>query len=193
MPNYIRPQLTGCTVFFTVNSYQRRPILIDPDFRFTLRKAIQKTRINHPFDINAWVLLPDNLHCTWTLPPGDKEISARWSMIKRFVTQGIEAQPQTQKNICGSRKKRGESTIWQRRFWEHHILSDTDYMTHVNYCYWNPVKHGLVQSVKEWEYSTFHRDVKRNIFPVDWYSNDESDDVGKYGETVRTVHPTVFE
>ena len=83
-----------------------------------------------------------------------------------------------------SRKKRGESTIWQRRFWEHHILSDIDYMTHVNYCYWNPVKHGLVQLVKEWEYSTFHRDVKRNIFPVDWCSNEESDDALEYGEAV---------
>ena len=32
----------------------------------------------------------------------------------------------------------------------------------------NPVKHGLVKQVKDWPYSTFHRDVKRGIYPINW-------------------------
>jgi putative transposase len=27
------------------------------------------------------------------------------------------------------------------------------------YCYFNPVKHGLVERIGDWPHSTFHRDV----------------------------------
>ncbi len=106
-------------------------------------------------------------------------------MIKRLVSKQIGDQYQAYCPESESRQKRGESAIWQRRFWEHHILNDADYVTHLNYCYWNPVKHGLVRSVKDWEYSTFHRDVKRGVFPFDWCSNEEFDEGAPYGESVR--------
>jgi hypothetical protein len=37
---------------------------------------------------------------------------------------------------------------------------------HVEYCYINPIKHGLVRRVQDWSYSSFH--VRRGIFPLDW-------------------------
>ena len=67
-----------------------------------------------------------------------------------------------------SRKKRRELSLWQRRFWEHLIRDERDYINHINYCYWNPVKHGHVQRVSDWPHSTFHRDVKAGMFPLDW-------------------------
>jgi len=36
----------------------------------------------YPFDIGAWVVLPDHLHCIWTLPEGDADFSTRWRLIK---------------------------------------------------------------------------------------------------------------
>ena len=44
-------------------SYRRQRILCDEPIRNALREAIEKTRIKYPFDIDAWVLLPDHLHC----------------------------------------------------------------------------------------------------------------------------------
>lgn len=38
----------------------------------------------------------------------------------------------------------------------------------VDYCYINPVKHGLVKAVADWTYSSFHRDVKCGVYPSDW-------------------------
>ena len=49
----------------------------------------------------------------------------------------------------------------------------------------NPVKHGLVQSVKDWKYSTFHRDVRNCLYPIDWYSNDSHSIDFSFGESVR--------
>jgi len=51
-----------------------------------LREAVRKTRRERPFPIDAWVVLPDHMHCVWTLPPGDDDFSNRWKSIKiRFV------------------------------------------------------------------------------------------------------------
>jgi len=40
------------------------------------------------------------------------------------------------------RIKRYERGIWQRCFWEHTIIDDTDYAAHMDYIHYNPVKHG---------------------------------------------------
>ncbi|MFV1874118.1 MAG: REP-associated tyrosine transposase [Oleiphilus sp.] len=180
MPNYTRIRHPGATVFFTVNAYRRRPIFLNPDFRIALREGIQQTRKDKPFKILAWVLLHDHLHCIWQLPENDQDISKRWSQIKRLVSQKISCRYKTLPNT--SRSKRNESSIWQRRFWEHHIFSEDDYITHLNYCYMNPVKHGLVTHVKDWEFSTFHRDVNRGLFPKDWFSQQDLD--GQFESTV---------
>jgi len=89
MPNYRRADIPGSSWFFTVVSHQRRPILCDDAVRTALRQAITAVRNKHPFAIVAWVLLPDHLHCIWTLPENDHAYSVRWSMIKRLVTQRI--------------------------------------------------------------------------------------------------------
>ena len=72
----------GTTFFFTVVAYQRRPILCDTVIRTALRDAIRAVRVSQPFSIDGWVLLPDHLHCIWTLPPDDTDFSQRWSQIK---------------------------------------------------------------------------------------------------------------
>jgi putative transposase len=66
------------------------------------------------------------------------------------------------------REARGERGIWQRRYWEHLIRDDGDYSRHVDYCYYNPVRHGLVERVRDWPFSTYHRDVRAGRFEEDW-------------------------
>lgn len=67
-----------------------------------------------------------------------------------------------------SREKRGETTIWQRRFWEHTIRDEKDLERHVDYLHYNPVKHGLVKRVKDWEWSSFHRYVRMGVYEAEW-------------------------
>ena len=87
-----------------------------------------------------------------------------------------------QERLSAVRKKRGERGIWQRRFWEHLIRDEVDYGRHVEYCYINLVKHGLVTRVRDWPHSSFHRDVRRGIFPVDWAG--DADASGEFGEAL---------
>jgi putative transposase len=38
----------------------------------------------------------------------------------------------------------------------------------MDYIHYNPVKHGWVEAVKEWPYSTFHTLVEKGVYPIDW-------------------------
>ena len=42
------------------------------------------------------------------------------------------------------------------------------YAAHMDYVYINPLKHQLVQRVRDWPYSSFHRDVRNGVYPADW-------------------------
>ncbi len=47
-----------------------------------LRAAVRKVHMQRPFQIDAWVVLPDHRHAVWTLPPDDADYSGRWRAIK---------------------------------------------------------------------------------------------------------------
>lgn len=181
MPDYRRARVAGRTYFFTVVTYRRQRFLCDDDVRGWLRAGIEKTRQRYPFDIDAWVLLPDHLHCIWSLPPGDADYAKRWAMIKQCVTKHC---PRLKNDawLNDSQRKRNESTLWQRRFWEHQIRNERDFMNHVDYIHYNPVKHGLVQRVTDWPWSTFHRYVDEGVCARDWGGNAETIAHGGAGE-----------
>jgi putative transposase len=132
---------------------------------------VREVRKNRPFHIDAWVILPDHLHCVWTLPPGDDDFTNRWRMIKQGFSKAL---PMTERRLS-VHIARGERGLWQRRFWEHAIRDDGDYAAHVDYCHINPLKHGYVKRVADWPYSTFHRYVERGVYPLDWADEPESD------------------
>ena len=58
-------------------TFRRQRFLIDEDVRVALREGIQLTRQTKPFEIVAWVQLPDHLHCIWRLQPDDSDFSSR--------------------------------------------------------------------------------------------------------------------
>ncbi len=168
MSNYRRFYPTGGTWFFTVVAYHRRPILCDEPIRDALRAAIKYTQQDYPFTIDAIVLMPDHLHCLWTLPQEVSDYSKRWRIIKRRVSVACAEQYKQPDLLTESKKKHRESTIWQRRFWAHQILDQADFNHHFNYIHYNPVKHGLCQKPSDWPWSTFHRYVKEGIYQKDW-------------------------
>ena len=111
MPNYRRAITEGRTYFFTVVTYQRQPFLCPEESRTILRSAVQKTLQIHPFCIDAWVLLPDHMHCMWTLPEGDSNYSTRWALIKKEFTKNSTDYSRTRPALSASRRRRRESTI----------------------------------------------------------------------------------
>jgi putative transposase len=174
MSRYRRATTAGSSYFFTVVAYRRQPILCDEAIRNALRTAIETVRVGRPFIIDAWVLLPDHLHCVWTLPDGDADFSTRWKIIKRDVSLDCREDYRRADLVTASKRKHRESTVWQRRFWEHQIRDENDFARHVDYIHFNPVKHGHVKQVADWPYSTFHRYVRAGVYARDWAGAKES-------------------
>lgn len=182
MSNYLRVYVPGGLYFFTVVTLNRQNFLIDGDVRAALREGIQFTRKKKPFEIIAWVLLPDHLHCIWRLPPDDADFSSRWSMIKRIVTQRCGERLNRPEWLNARRRKRQQDSLWQHRFWDHLIRDEDDFNRHMDYIHWNPVKHGLVAKVVDWEYSSFHRLVRCGSYPELWGGNVAFDSGEEFGE-----------
>jgi putative transposase len=168
MPRYLRPKSAEGTFFFTVVTFDRRKILTLDISRQILSYAIKVVQAQYPFSIESWVLLPEHLHTIWTLPTGDSDYSKRWGLIKAKFSKGTKGFFHTEPLATPSRNKRRETTIWQRRFWEHGIRDDKDFQRHIDYIHYNPVKHGLAQRAADWPYSTFHRYVREGFYPDNW-------------------------
>lgn len=154
MSNYIRPRIGGARVFFTVNLANRHSDLLVRHIDL-LRDAVRKTRDERPFGIEAWVVLPNHMHCIWQMPLDEPDYSLRWRIIKARFSRPLPVQHQ-----IASAKRRGEKGIWQRRFWEHHIRSDAEFDRYLHHCWNSPVRCGFVSKPQAWRYSSVHFDPR---------------------------------
>ena len=176
MTQYRRIYSPGVSWFFTVNLAHRQNNHLLVEQVDLLREAFLYVKKRKPYDINAVVIMPDHLHCIWTLPDGDDDYSGRWRLLKGYFSRGI---PKGE-CISQSRTKRRERGLWQRRFWAHLLTDQDDFNVHFDYIHWNPVKHGWVESVKDWPHSSFHRYVDNGVYSVGWgHSGDFSIEVNE--------------
>jgi putative transposase len=104
---YKRLQITGGCYFFTVNLAERQNN--DKLIRHieNLREAFRQIRNDHPFNIDAIVILPEHLHCIWQLPADDNDYPTRWRLIKSKFSMSIA----TGERISASRKRKSERGI----------------------------------------------------------------------------------
>jgi putative transposase len=182
MPNYIRSKFEGGYYFFTVVTYQRARLFTEVLARDVLRQAINKTQWRHPFELIAICLLPDHLHCIWKLPQGDSDFSMRWSSIKGIFSREY-LRAKHQKDVSLSRPDKGELCIWQKRFWEHQIRNERDLQRHIDYIHYNPVKHGLSESVEDWPWSTYHQFLKDWLYgKISDFEDVPSEEESDFGE-----------
>ncbi len=170
MTEYRRYRTKGGCYFFTVNLAERKQALLTEKIEL-LRESFRIVKDRYPFNIEAIVILPEHLHTIWTLPEADDNFSCRWRQIKAHFSRHVEKG----ERVSRSRQSKHERGIWQRRFWEHQIRNNPDFVAHTNYIHYNPVKHGYVRCVADWPYSSFHDYVKRGVLPLNWAGDMDMD------------------
>ncbi|MDH5778591.1 MAG: transposase, partial [Gammaproteobacteria bacterium] len=81
-----------------------------------------------------------------------------------------------------SRRAKNERGLWQRRYWEHMIHDERDFIQHVDYIHYNPVKHGYTSKASDWSFSSIHRYIKLGVVGEDWGANEMVIGDGDFGE-----------
>jgi len=164
---YRRACVPGGSYFFTVVTHQRHKLFTGEAPVNLLRTAFRSVMRKHSFSIDAIVILPDHLHCIWTLPPGDADYARRWRLIKTAFTK--QCSPEWCANNRDTARIRGrQRPVWQHRYWEHLIRSEADFQAHVAYIHYNPVRHQYVKWPADWAWSSFGRYVQRGVLASDW-------------------------
>ncbi len=175
MVQYRRNFQKGGTYFFTVTLRDRKSdFLIKYYAEFSA--AIKQVKQNKPFNVLAYVVLPEHCHFIWRLSESDKDYSGRWREIKKAFTKKL-----VDCGVCLKKNHNNEYALWQRRFWEHTIVDEDGFENHVNYIHYNPVKHEVVGAVNEWPYSSFHHYVAKSVIAKDWAGFKENE-LMRYGE-----------
>ena len=148
MANYKRLFLTGHSYYITIVTHRREAILIQNIA--LLRESFQESKHYYRYNIDAIVILPDHIHMIIT-PENVNEYpkiihAIKYNFSKRYCSN---------ENIIqsSSRYKRQMKPIWQKRYYEHTIRDEKDYVRCLEYIQNNPVKHHYVNNEKEWKYT----------------------------------------
>jgi putative transposase len=176
MVRYRRNRVPGGTYFFTATLANRRARTL-VDHIASLRDAFRAVRRRQQFLVDAIVVLPDHLHTIWTLPFGDDDYPGRWRAIKSRFVRALRSA-----GVSVVANDRGECRLWARRYWEHTIRDEQDMDRHLDYIHYNPVRHGLVQRVADWQFWSFHRYVRMGWLPGDWGGEPPVAEGHSYGE-----------
>ena len=168
MPEFRRYFIPGGTFFFTLVTAERAPIFQSQEACSLLGDCLRAEKQVRPFRVEAIVLLPDHLHMIWILPEGDADFPTRMAAVKSRFTREWIARGGRENRVPQGQGRQRRRGIWQARFMEHAIRDEDDFIHHVEYIHYNPVKHGWVRCPVEWLYSSFHRYVRRGDYPADW-------------------------
>ena len=170
MCGYRRYYITNSIVFITCVTNRRYPYLMHEEnleLFMTTVKAVQRI---HPFDILAYVLLPDHFHWLIQLPEDQSNFSRFMQSVKWNYTYNYKHHHNIDERL----------TLWQRGFYDHVIRDDKDFKFHLDYIHWNPVKHNLVVTPNKWRYSSLKTWVEKGLYPEDACNRGYIDELIKY-------------
>lgn len=164
--NYRRVFVPNTYLNIIITSYNRKPIFIDNiDI---LRTALKNTMQVYKYEIIAICVLPEHIHLI-LYPQDINNYPKIISSIKHYFSRNVGQVCPTDDLKIGYKNKR-EKGIFQRRYWEHTIRNEEELNNQINYIHYNPVKHGYVHNVKNWEFSSFHKYVKLGLYEENWGS-----------------------
>lgn len=131
-----------------------------------LEKSVTDSLCRHPGIMQAMVVLPEQVQMMILFPFDDDRYSLFVRMLKRQFSNHLS-------NICAVRSFNPEQlqSVWQSGF-ECTVMRDShQWQCCVDQIHYAPVHFGLVDHVKNWQYSSFHQYVQEGLLDRDWPNN----------------------
>ncbi len=141
--------------FVTTDVRHHIPMFAHAEIARILEKTIWWSRKAHRCILYAYVIMPDHLHIL--VEPTMTNISQIMHTIKINSSRDIHKHTHS----------RGIDTSamgwfqWQQSFYDHVIRDDRDFLNHVEYIRYNPVKAGLTQEPEDYPWLFVGKDAVR--------------------------------
>jgi len=145
MAKYKRLFLDGHSYYITIVTHKRNPLLIDNIE--LLRESFRESKQYFRYSIDAIVVLPDHIHMIIT----PKNVNEYPKIIKA-IKYNFSRHFNVEEEQSYSRYKRKIKPIWQKRYYEHTIRDEKDYVRCLEYIRNNPLKHQYVDNDEKWNY-----------------------------------------
>ena len=162
--DYRRVFIENSYVFLTIVTSKRRKILVKNIE--IIKNAIYKVIKKYNCELFAICILPDHLHLI-IKPYEISDYPIIVSQIKMNFSRNIDIKSIENYSLSKSKNSKRELDVWQRRYWEHTILSENDLYKHLDYIHYNPMKHYNI-APKDWRYSSFKKFVKLKYYEETW-------------------------
>lgn len=140
----------------TASTYKKYPYMKNDSRKEELLLSFRKACEIHQWNAIAWVVLDNHYHVMVQAP------KAGAGSLPKFVSNYHKF---TAKRWNDADGKHGRKIWWN--YWDTCIRSEKDFIARLEYIHWNPVKHGLVDDLANYSYSSF-----REFYP-------EKLDIGK--------------
>lgn len=146
--------------FITFSCFRRKPLLSKERSCQWMVEAISLSRSKHPFDLWAWVIMPEHIHLVLR-PHADVRISSILITMKQSISRRAmlwlkEHNPAFLADLR-DQQPNGKSSyrFWQRGGgYDRNLRSTRDVHEKIRYVHENPVRRGLVVTPLEWKWSS---------------------------------------
>jgi len=145
MAKYKRLFLDGHSYYITMVTHKRQPLLVDNIE--LLREGFCESKKYYTYVIDAIVIMPDHIHMIIT-----PKHAMDYPKIIKAIKYNFSRHFNREEEQSYSRYKRRLKPIWQKRYYEHTIRNEKDYVRCLEYMRDNPLKHGYITNGEVWEY-----------------------------------------
>ena len=155
MSNIRRFYVANAPIFITAVCFQRQPILKSDEAKNLLLAVMREVKQAISYRMLGYVILDDHFH--WIiLPINPKDFPRIMQSVKLRFTRRFKDNPEIFRQA------------WQPRFWDHIIRDAKDFVRHLDYIHYNPVKHGYVANPAAYRWSSLQSHVTRGRYPAGW-------------------------
>ncbi len=143
-PYHATPHFKGIEgkYLITAACFEHKPIFDSPDLLSLLKDELL-SRLSECVQCEAWVFLPNHYHISLEAPD--------LAIISDVLRKGHS---KIATKVNGLHSQRGRK-VWYR-YTDRMIRNEAHYWATINYIHYNPVKHGYVDKMSDWPWSSVH-------------------------------------
>ncbi|MDD1605309.1 MAG: transposase [Methylococcaceae bacterium] len=128
--------------FITAAIYQKRPLLQQPALKELLFNCIKSCFEQYQWELHHWVILDNHYHLLGKSRKGN-DLAKIIKQVHSVSGYHIKQETKTQEQVW-----------WN--YWDYCPRNENDYLIRLNYLFNNPIKHGYVNNINDYPFSSFH-------------------------------------